>query len=115
MTTEFQKNAALRTPITLCDTPVSAVRSLCFLASYIQDLQSGLNISSLIKKAQQRMYFLQQLKKLNLLISESILTSSNTTWYTTAKDKGQLHGIVHSAEKVIAAIRCYSRTCTPGP
>ena len=31
-----------------------------------QDLKWELNISSLTKKAQQRMYFLQQLKKFNL-------------------------------------------------
>ena len=78
-----------------------------------QDLKWELNISSLIKKAQQRMYFLWQLKKFNLpktmmvhfytAIIESILTSSITIWYATAtaKDKSKLQCIIHTAEKVI--------------
>ena len=55
-----------------------------------QDLKWELNISSLTKKAHQRMYFRRQLKKLNLpktmmvhfytAIIESILTSSITIW-----------------------------------
>ncbi|KAK0154979.1 hypothetical protein N1851_002697 [Merluccius polli] len=78
-----------------------------------QDLKWELNISSLIKKAQQRMYFLRQLKKFNLprtmmvhfysSIIESILTSSITIWYAaaTVKDKGRLQRVIRSAEKVI--------------
>ena len=68
--------------------------------------------SSLIKKAQQRMYFLWQLKKFNLprtmmvhfyYIIESIPTSSTTIWYgaATTKDKGRLQRVIRSAEKVI--------------
>ncbi|XP_075325281.1 E3 SUMO-protein ligase ZBED1-like [Odontesthes bonariensis] len=72
-----------------------------------------LNISSLIKKAEQRMYFLRQLKKFNLLkammvhcysaIISSILISSITIWYaaTTARNKARLQRIIHSPEKVI--------------
>ncbi|KAK3522364.1 hypothetical protein QTP86_007648 [Hemibagrus guttatus] len=60
------------------------------------------NISSLIKKAQQRMYFLRQLKKFLLpvkmlvnfytAIIESVLTSSITVWFAaaTARDKAKL-------------------------
>jgi len=79
------------------------VESFCFLGTTItQDLKWELNISSITKKAQQRMYFLRQLKKFNLpkktmvhfytAIIESIFTSSITIWYTaaTAKDKGRL-------------------------
>ncbi|KAK0131053.1 hypothetical protein N1851_034263 [Merluccius polli] len=59
------------------------------------------------------MYFLQELKKFNLpktvmvhfytAIIESILISSITIWYAaaTAKDKGRLQHIIHTAEKVI--------------
>ncbi|KAK0155323.1 hypothetical protein N1851_002332 [Merluccius polli] len=85
-----------------------------FLGTIIsQDLKWELNISSLIKKAQQRMYFLRQLKKFNLprtmmvhfysSIIESILTSSITIWYAaaTAKDKGRLQRVIRSTEKVI--------------
>ncbi|KAK3570033.1 hypothetical protein QTP86_009178 [Hemibagrus guttatus] len=71
------------------------------------------NIRSLTKKAQQRMYFLRQLKKFLLpvkmlvnfytAIIESILTSSITVWFAaaTARDKAKLQRVIHSAEKVI--------------
>ena len=77
-------------------------------------LKWELNIGSLIKKAQQRMYFLRQLKKFILpktkmvhfysAIFESILTSSITIWYAavTAKDRCRLQRIIRTAEKVIA-------------
>ncbi|KAK9516992.1 hypothetical protein VZT92_024891 [Zoarces viviparus] len=101
-------------PITVCDSPVKVVESFRFLGSIIsQDLKWELNIRSITKKAQQRMYFLRQLKKFNLpktmlvhfyrAIIESILCSSITVWYaaSTAKDKGRLQRIIRSAEKVI--------------
>ncbi|KAK9524364.1 hypothetical protein VZT92_016764 [Zoarces viviparus] len=114
MVVDFRKNVAPPAPITLCDSPVDTVESFCFLVSIIsQDLKWELNISSITKKAQQRMYFLRQLKKFNLpktmlvhfyrAIIESILCSSITGWYAaaTAKDKGRLQRIIRSAEKVI--------------
>ena len=67
----------------------------------------------IIKKAQQRMFFLRQLRKFNMprkvmvefytATIESILTSSITVWFaaSTAKDKGRLQRIIRSAEKVI--------------
>ena len=90
------------------------MESCRFLGTIItQDLKWELNIRSLTKKGQQRMFFLRQLKKFNLpktmmvhfytAIIESILTSSITVWYTaaTAKDKSRLQRIIRSAEKVI--------------
>ncbi|KAK9513181.1 hypothetical protein VZT92_026739 [Zoarces viviparus] len=114
MVVDFRKNAAPPAPITLCDSPVKVVESLRFLGSIItQDLKWELNISSITKKAQQRMYFLRQLNKFNLpktmlvhfyrAIIESILCTSITVWYAaaTAKDKGRLQRIIRSAERVI--------------
>ncbi|KAK0139235.1 hypothetical protein N1851_024165 [Merluccius polli] len=114
MVVDFRKNSASPAPITLCDSTIDTVESFHFLGTIIsQDLKWELNISSLIKKAQQRMYFLWQLKKFNLprimmvhfysSIIESILTSSITIWYAaaTAKDKGRLQRVIRSAEKVI--------------
>ncbi|KAK0131206.1 putative RNA-directed DNA polymerase from transposon BS [Merluccius polli] len=113
MVVDFRKNSASPAPITLCDSTIDTVESFHFLGTIIsQDLKWELNISSLIKKAQQRMYFLRQLKKFNLprtmmvhfysSIIESILTSSITIWYAaaTAKDKGRLQRVIRSAEKV---------------
>ncbi|KAK9535993.1 hypothetical protein VZT92_005818 [Zoarces viviparus] len=111
MVVDFRKNVAPPAPITLCDSPVDTFH---FLGSIIsQDLKWELNISSITKKAQQRMYSLRQLKKFNLpktmvvhfytAIIESILCSSITVWYvaSTAKDKGRLQRIIRSAERVI--------------
>ncbi|XP_075916900.1 uncharacterized protein LOC116937546 isoform X1 [Petromyzon marinus] len=112
MVVDFRKNTAPLTPITLLDSPVKIVESFRFLGTILsRDLKWELNISSLTKKAQQRMYFLRQLKKFNLpktmmvqfytAIIESILTSSITVWYAaaTAKDKSRLQRIIHTAEK----------------
>ena len=114
MVVDFRKNPAPLTPITLSDSPVDIVESCRFLGTIIsQDLKWEQNISSITKKAQQRMFFLRQLKKFNLpktmmvhfytAIIESILTSSITIWYTaaTAKDKSRLQRIIRSAEKVM--------------
>ncbi|KAL6112497.1 uncharacterized protein ACO6RY_09243 [Pungitius sinensis] len=101
--------AAPPSPLTLCDSPVNTVDSFRFLGSIItQDLKWELNISSITKKAQQRMFSLRQLKKLNLMvhfytaIMESILCSSITALYAaaTAKDKGRLQRVIRSAERV---------------
>ena len=88
------------------------MESFRFLGTILsQDLKGELNISSLIKKPQQRMYFLWQLKKFNLpktmmvhfytAIIESILTSSITIWCAaaTAKDKSRLQRIIRTAEQ----------------
>ncbi|KAL6108738.1 uncharacterized protein ACO6RY_12019 [Pungitius sinensis] len=103
MVVDFRKNAAPPSPLTLCDSPVTTADSLRFLGSIItQDLKWELNIRSITKKAQQRLFFLRQLKKFNLpktmmvhfytAIMESILCCSITVWYAaaTAKDKGML-------------------------
>ncbi|KAK3569733.1 hypothetical protein QTP86_004054 [Hemibagrus guttatus] len=78
-----------------------------------KELKWEQNIRSLTKKAQQRMYFLSQLKKFLLpvkmlvnfyiAIIEYILTSSITVWFAaaTARDKAKLQRVIHSAEKVI--------------
>ncbi|KAM8899174.1 uncharacterized protein AB9W97_009747 [Spinachia spinachia] len=64
MVVDFRKNSILSSPITLCDSPVPAVDSFSFLGSIItQDLKWELNISFITNKAQQRMFFLRQLKK----------------------------------------------------
>ncbi|KAK0141369.1 hypothetical protein N1851_021622 [Merluccius polli] len=67
MIVDFRKNSASPATITLCDSTIDTVESFRFLGTIIsQDLKWELNISSLIKKAEQRMYFLRQLKKFNL-------------------------------------------------
>uniref|UniRef100_A0A1A8CJ36 Reverse transcriptase domain-containing protein n=2 Tax=Nothobranchius kadleci TaxID=1051664 RepID=A0A1A8CJ36_NOTKA len=114
MIVDFRKVTAPSLPLVLTDTPVTTVDSFRFLGTTItHDLRWEPSISSLIKKAQQRMYFLRQLKKAKLpaqmmvqfytAIIESILTSSIAVWYAgaTVRDKHRLQRIVRSAEKVI--------------
>ncbi|KAK3542988.1 hypothetical protein QTP70_008682 [Hemibagrus guttatus] len=114
MTVDFRKDPAPRLPVILCDSPVSSAESFCFLGTTItKELKWAQNISYLTKKAQQRMYFLRQLKKFLLpvkmlvnfytAIIESVLTSSITVWFAaaTARDKAKLQRVIHSAEKVI--------------
>ncbi|KAL6116641.1 uncharacterized protein ACO6RY_14610 [Pungitius sinensis] len=108
MVVDFRKNAALPSPLPLCDSPVTTLDSFHFLGSIItQDLKWELNMT---KKAQQRMFFLRQLKKFNLpktmmvhlyTAIESILCSPITVWYAaaTAKDKDRLQRDIRSAER----------------
>ncbi|CAL9687543.1 unnamed protein product [Knipowitschia caucasica] len=112
MIVDFRKSTV--PPPSLMDSPITSVESLRFLGTTItQDLKWEPTISSLIKKAQQRMYFLRQLRKAKLpaqmlvqfytAIIESILTSSVTVWFAgaTVRDKQRLQRIVRSAEEVI--------------
>ena len=114
MVADFRRSPAATIPLIMCDSPVNTVESFRFLGTIMaQDLRWAENITSTIKKAQQRMFFLRQLKKFNMpqkvmvefytAIIESILTSSITIWFaaSTAKDKGRLQRIIRSAEKVI--------------
>ncbi|KAK3551748.1 hypothetical protein QTP70_023712 [Hemibagrus guttatus] len=117
MIVDFRKDPAPLPPVILCDSPVTSVESFRFLCTTItKELKWEQNISSLTKKAQQRMYFLRELKKFLLpvkmlvnfytAIIESILTSSITVWFAaaTARDKDKLQRVIHSAEKVIGCM-----------
>ncbi|TWW73490.1 hypothetical protein D4764_15G0008840 [Takifugu flavidus] len=114
MIVDFRKVTAPLPPLTLMDSPITIADSFRFLGTTItRDLKWEPTISSLIKKAQQRMFFLPQLRKLKLpprmlaqfytAIIESILTSSITVWYAgaTARDRLRLQRVVRAAEKVI--------------
>ncbi|TWW79529.1 Histidine triad nucleotide-binding protein 3 [Takifugu flavidus] len=114
MIVDFRKVTAPLPPLALMDSPITIADSFRFLGTTItRDLKWEPTISSLIKKAQQRMFFLWQLRKLKLpprmlaqfytAIIESILTSSITVWYAgaTVRDRLRLQRVVRAAEKVI--------------
>ncbi|KAK3519738.1 hypothetical protein QTP70_003710 [Hemibagrus guttatus] len=116
MIVDFRKDPAPLLPVILCDSPVTSVESFHFLGTTItQELKWEQSISSFTMKAQQSMYFLQQLKKFLLPVKmlvnfytatiESILTSSITVWFAaaTARDKAKLQRVIHSAEKVLCS------------
>jgi len=70
MIVDFRRNPPpplLSPPITITNSTVTAVESFRFLGTTIsQDLKWDDHIESRIKKAQQRLYFLHQLRKFNL-------------------------------------------------
>ncbi|KAK3519981.1 hypothetical protein QTP70_010107 [Hemibagrus guttatus] len=79
------------------ESEVEHVSSFKFLGVHIsEDLSWHLNTSTLVRKAQQHLYFLRRLKKVHLspkiltnfyrCIIESILTSSITVWYGRSTD-----------------------------
>ena len=91
MVADFRRSPASTIPLIMCDSPVNTVESFRFLGTIMaQDLSWVEYITSTIKKAQQRMFFLRQLKKFNMpqkvmvefytAIIESILTSSITIY-----------------------------------
>ncbi len=72
-----------------------------------------IHIDSIVKKAQQRLYFLHQLRKFNLpqelliqfysAIIESILCTSITVWFSSAtkSDLRKLRRVIRTAERII--------------
>ncbi len=93
---------------------MTAVESFRFLGTTIsQDLKWDNHIESIVKKAQQRLYFLRQLRKFNLpqelliqfysAIIESVLCTSITVWFSSAtkSDLRRLRRVVRTAERII--------------
>ena len=93
---------------------VEQVKFFTFLGSTITNtLKWDIHISIVVKKAQQRLYFLRQLKKFGVgqrvlihfyrAIIESVLTFSITVWYGNAsqRDRESLDRIVRIAVKII--------------
>ncbi len=67
MIVDFRRNLPALPPLTIMDSTVAAVGSFRFLGTNIsQDLKWDNHIDSIVKKAQQRLYFLRQWRKFNL-------------------------------------------------
>ncbi len=101
-------------PLTIMNSTVMTVESFRFLSTTIsQDLKWDTHIVSIVKKAQQRLYFLRQLRKFNLpqellkqfysAIIESVLCTSITVWFSSAtkSDLRRLQRVVLTAERII--------------
>ncbi len=114
MIVDFRRNPPALPPLTIMNNSVNAVESFRFLGTTIsQDLKWDTHIDSIVKKAQQRMYFLRQLKKFNLpqahmtqfysAVIESVLCSSITVWFGSASksDIRRLQRTVRTAERII--------------
>jgi len=95
---------------------VSSVDSFRFLGSTIsRDLKWSTHIDCVLKKAQQRLYFLRQLRKFNLskellitfylAIVQSVICTSITVWFgsVTTRDRDRLQRTIRTAERIIGA------------
>ncbi|KAK3545948.1 hypothetical protein QTP70_016960, partial [Hemibagrus guttatus] len=100
--------------LTIMNSTVPTVESFRFLGTTIsQDLKWDTHIDATIKKAQQRLYFLRQLRKVNLpqellihfysAVIESVLCTSITVWFgsATKSDMRRLQRMVRTAERII--------------
>ncbi|KAL0186783.1 hypothetical protein M9458_018453, partial [Cirrhinus mrigala] len=107
---------SLLTDKSIMDSTVAAVETFKFLGSIIsQDLKWDTHIDSIAKKAQQRLYFLRQLKKFNLpqellkqfysVVIESVLCTSMTVWFgsATKSDTRRLQRTVRTTKRIIGA------------
>ncbi|XP_051508275.1 uncharacterized protein LOC127414344 isoform X2 [Myxocyprinus asiaticus] len=111
MIVDFRRNTPTLTPLTILNSTVAAVESFRFLGTTIsQDLKWETHIDSIVRKAQQRLYFLRQLRKFNLpqvlliqfysAVIESVLCISVTVWFgsATKSDIRRLQRTVWTAE-----------------
>ncbi len=120
---DFRRNPLALPPLTIMNSTVTAVESFRFLGTTIsQDLKWHNHIVSIMKKAQQRLYFLRQLRKFNLqqelliqfysAIIESVLCMSITVWFSSAtkSDLRRLRRVVRAAERIIITILPHSHS-----
>ncbi len=114
MIEDFRRNPPALPPLTIMNSTVTTVETFRFLGTTIsQDLKWDTHIDSIVKKAQQRLYFLHQLRKFNLpqellkqfnsAIIESVLCTSITVWFSSAtkSDHRRLQRVVRTADRII--------------
>ena len=110
----FGKNKTPLPALSVKGQEVEQVESFKFLGVHISNtIGWDVNITTTCKKAQQRLYFLRQLKKFKIStavmiqfyrsIIESVLTFSITAWYgaASARDKRKLNRVVKTASRIV--------------
>uniref|UniRef100_A0A8B9RC03 Alkylated DNA repair protein AlkB homologue 8 N-terminal domain-containing protein n=1 Tax=Astyanax mexicanus TaxID=7994 RepID=A0A8B9RC03_ASTMX len=111
---DMRKGRRPHQPLFIRELEVERVSSFKYLGVHIsQDLTWTINTTQLVKKAQQRLYFLRRLRKFGMspkilnnfysCVIESLLTSCITVWYgsTTVAERKRLQRVVKTAEKII--------------
>ncbi|KAL0202259.1 hypothetical protein M9458_000277, partial [Cirrhinus mrigala] len=106
MTVDFRRKPPALTPLTIMNSTVAAVDSFKFLGTNIsQDLKWDIHIDSIVKKAQQSLYFLRQLKKFNLpqALMTQFYSAVIDVWFGAAgkSDIRRLQQTVRTAERII--------------
>uniref|UniRef100_A0A3B3QVD1 Reverse transcriptase domain-containing protein n=1 Tax=Paramormyrops kingsleyae TaxID=1676925 RepID=A0A3B3QVD1_9TELE len=113
MIVDFRKQATEHRPINIGGEAVEQVSSLRFLrVTLTDDLKWSSHTAAIVKRAQQRLYFLRRLRKARMSPTtlcrfyrctvESILTGCITSWYSSCsvQDNRALQRVVHSAQKI---------------
>ncbi|KAM9821542.1 uncharacterized protein ACBT44_007087 isoform 1-T1 [Syngnathus typhle] len=114
MTVDFRRDPSPLLPLTIRSNTILSTDTFKFLGTTIsRDMKWTGHIDSVRKKAQQRLYFLRQLKKFNLprellktfytAIMQSVLCTSITVWFgsDSKQDKHRLQRTIRTAEKII--------------
>ncbi|CAM4275437.1 unnamed protein product [Leuciscus chuanchicus] len=114
MIVDMRKKRRTHQSLFIKDLEVETVSSFKYLGVHIsEDLTWTLNTTQLVKKGQQRLYFLRRLRKFGMstkilknfysCVVESVFTSCITVWYgnTTTKDRKRLQRVVKTAEKIV--------------
>ncbi|KAK1802693.1 hypothetical protein P4O66_021191 [Electrophorus voltai] len=114
MVVDFRRAKRDHSPLAINGSSVEIIKNIKFLGVHLaENLIWTLNTSSITKRAQQHLYFLQQLREAHLpspILTtfyrgtvESILSSCIITWFgnCTAFDRKTLQRIVRTAEKII--------------
>ncbi|XP_066531611.1 semaphorin-4A-like [Hoplias malabaricus] len=115
---DFRRKRADPTPLIINGDCVERVPSFRFLGMHIsEDLTWTTNTTAVVRKAQQRLYFLRILRKNNLqeklLVSyyrcaiESVLTYCISTWYSSCSvaERRALQRVISMAQKVIGLVQ----------
>ncbi|KAL0152483.1 hypothetical protein M9458_052206, partial [Cirrhinus mrigala] len=93
--------------LTVCT--VMTVETFRFLGNTIsQDLKWDIHIDAIVKRAQQRLFFLHQLRKFNLpqeLLKQFYTAIIESVWFSSAtkSDLRRLHRTVRTAERIIGS------------
>jgi hypothetical protein len=111
---DFRKNPAAIAPLVINGSEVEIVKCFKFLGVHLSsDLKWGCNADSIVKKGQQRLFFLRQLRSFHVsqplllkfyrAVIESVLTQSMIVWWgnATADDRKRISRIVRTASKII--------------
>lgn len=111
---DFRKNQPSHAPLLINNITVEVVSSTKFLGVLItNDFTWSVNTASLVKRAQQRMYFLRRMRRAHLpppiltifyrSTIESILTSCISVWCggCSASDWKDMRRVVRTAERII--------------
>ncbi|KAI4875202.1 hypothetical protein NFI96_000084 [Prochilodus magdalenae] len=111
-----RRRQELHTPLFIGGTEVERVKTFKFPSIHISDdLTSSHNTHYIVRKSQQRLYFLRGLRTFGMsaqILSnfyrstiESVLTSSITVWYgnCTAQDRKALQRVIKTAQSISGA------------